>query len=195
MVVGMLQLNDAHFITDNSVKLNEEINHISFFPYRNVFRKHTRFGFEYKSEDYTIHPDNGSTAKFGKESTFVISREGDLLHKMYLEIVLPNLTGAPAPLVIGGSNHRWVNSIAYALFDSVELQIHGSTIEKHTDLWFDLWNELTDQDNKEYTLVGKSSSIIGTTPDSTLYNNATKWYLPLHFFFTRRMECSLPLFS
>ena len=194
MGVGMLQLNDAHFITDNSVKLNEEINHISFFPYRNVFRKHTRFGFEYKSEDYTIHPDNGSTAKFGKESTFVISREGDLLHKMYLEIVLPNLTGAPAPLVIGGSNHRWVNSIAYALFDSVELQIHGSTIEKHTDLWFDLWNELTDQDNKEYTLVGKSSSIIGTTPDSTLYNNATKWYLPLHFFFTRRMECSLPLF-
>ena len=72
MGVGLLQIDEPHFITDNSVKLNEEINHISFFPYRNVFRKHTRFGFEYKSEDYVIHPDNGSTAKFGKESTFVI---------------------------------------------------------------------------------------------------------------------------
>ena len=191
---GLLQINEPHFITDNTVKLNEEINKISFFPYRNVFRKHTRFGFEYKIEDYIIHPDNGSTAKFGQESTYVISREGDLLHKLYLEIVLPNLTAGANPLVTGGTNHRWVNSISYALFDYVELQIHGSTIEKHTDLWFDLWNELNDEEFKETTLVGKASSIVGTTPDTSSYNNATKWYLPLHFFFTRKLECSLPIF-
>jgi hypothetical protein len=194
MGAGLIQIDEPHFITNNSTKLNETFDTISFFPYRNVFRKHTRFGFEYKSEDNVIHPDNGSTAKFGQQSTFVISREGDLLHKMYLEIVLPNLTGGAAPLVTGGSNHRWVNSIAYALFDSVELQIHGSTIEKHTDLWFDLWNELTDEELKESTLVGKAPSIIGTTPDASSYNSATKWYLPLHFFFTRKPECSLPIF-
>ena len=113
---------------------------------------------------------------------------------MYLEIVLPNLTGGSSPLITGSSNARWVNSIAYALFDSIELQIHGSTIEKHTDLWLDLWNELTDEEFKEHTLVGKSSSIIGTTPDSTTYDNATKWYLPLHFFFTRKLSLSLPIF-
>jgi hypothetical protein len=156
--------NQANFklITDDTIEIDNRRNininkNVTFFPYRNVFRKHTPFG----------------------------------LHKMYLEVILPDLTGE---CVTGGTNVRWVNNVGHALIKEISLKLNGKEIEKHDSIWMDIWNEITDVEEKEYGLIGKEISIIGTTPDTDFYNNKTKWYIPLHFFFTKNPALSLPTF-
>ena len=53
---------------------------ITFFKV--VYRRHTNFSME------TINQTFNSTVEFGKKATCTISRNGDLVHEMFLEIVL-----------------------------------------------------------------------------------------------------------
>ena len=180
-------------ITEGTIDSLNTNQPISFFPYRNVFRKHTPFGFKF-TEISSPNVNNNSVANWGEKTTFLIDSsqsKGDLLHKMYLELILPDLTGE---LVTGGTNTRWVNNIGHALLKSITLKIDGKIIETHDSVWMDIWNEVTDVEEKEYGLIGKEVSIVGTTPDTDFYNNKTKWYIPLHFFFTKNKALSLPMF-
>ena len=74
MGIGLLQVNDAHFITDNSIKLNEEINHISFFLIEMYFVNTLDLDLNIKVKIILIHPDSGSTAKFGKNQLCYFKR-------------------------------------------------------------------------------------------------------------------------
>lgn len=186
--------NQAKFklITDDTIEIDRRRNinineNVTFFPYRNVFRKHTPFGFNFVEESRT----SSDSINWNSNFSFTINNSGHLLHKMYLEVILPNLTGDS---VTGGTNVRWVNNVGHALIKEISLKINGKEIEKHDSVWMDIWNEVTDVEEKEYGLIGKEISIIGTTPDTDFYNNKTKWYIPLHFFFTKNPALSLPTF-
>ena len=59
---------------------------ITFFKV--VYRRHTNFSMEAIEQTF-----NGS-ADFGKRVTCTVSRNGDLMHKVYLQVTVPALAGA-----------------------------------------------------------------------------------------------------
>ena len=48
-----------------------------------------------------------------------------------------------------------VNAVGFAIINEIKLKFGSNIIDKHTGLWFDVWNELTDPNRKEWPLVGK----------------------------------------
>jgi ribosomal protein S19E (S16A) len=63
---------------------------------------------------------NGSV-DFGRKVSCTVSRNGDLIHKVYLQVDLPALASAD-------STGRWVDNIGHVLIDEVSVEIGGQTI-------------------------------------------------------------------
>jgi hypothetical protein len=71
------------------------------------------------------------TVGFSNRVTALISRNGDLVSGMTLEVTLPNVTTAAA----AGANARWVNNVGHYLMSQVEVEIGGQLIDRHYDDW------------------------------------------------------------
>ena len=95
---------------------------ITFFKV--VYRRHTNFSMEAIQQTW-----NGNETGTGR-CTATISRNGDLVHRMYLEI-----TGLPK---------RDVDNHGSSWITDVELEIGGQKIDKQTGLWMEVWSELTE---------------------------------------------------
>ena len=99
---------------------------ITFFKV--VYRRHTNFAME------SIQQTFNGTVGFGNRVTCTISRNGDLVHKVYLETSIENLTfGVPPSVHLG-----------HALVKEVEVEIGGQKIDKHYGHWMETWAELTE---------------------------------------------------
>jgi hypothetical protein len=171
---------------------------ITFFKI--VYRRHTNFSLESIEQTF-----NGS-ADFGKKVTCTISRNGDLIHRTYLRVELPDVTvpETSAPNTSGSKvGFRWLDWVGHALIKSVELEIGGQRIDKHYAAWLHIWNELTQT-------AGHSlgyANMVGNTPDLTslteVTNGATSnavvkgkiLYIPLAFYFCRNPGLALPLIA
>lgn len=143
--------------------------------YTRVYRRHTNFSLE--SIENTF---NGSCG-FGKRVTCQISRNGDLIHRMYLQTQLPTLTGGA----------DWVDYVGLRLLRDVEIEIGGQRIDKHYPQWLYIWNQLTIPVGKRtgYDLMtGEGSTLPSNAPATTLY-------IPLEFWFNRNVGLSLPLIA
>jgi hypothetical protein len=106
---------------------------ITFF--KTVYRRHTNFSMEAIEQTFNGQPG------FGRRVTCTISRNGDLVHKMYLRVVVPKLAAKS-----GSDNTKksaWVDYLGEALVKSVELEIGGQRIDKHYGDWMHIWNELS----------------------------------------------------
>ena len=101
---------------------------ITFFKV--VYRRHTNFAMESIQQTF-----NGS-ANFGNRVTCTISRNGDLVHNMWVEATLPAGT-AKANGAVWGSN------VGHRLINNVELEIGGQKIDKHYADWLEVWSQLT----------------------------------------------------
>lgn len=89
-----------------------------------VYRRHTNYSMESIEQTF-----NGS-ADFGKKVTCTISRNGDLIHRVYLRTEIPQLS-VPAA-ASGGAKRgvRWLNWLGHILIKSVEIEIGGQRINK-----------------------------------------------------------------
>jgi len=112
---------------------------ITFFKV--VYRRHTNFAMEAIEQTF-----NGS-ANFGKKVTCTISRNGDLIHRIYLQATLPSVTLSSTDG--SGAQFRWLNWVGHNLINSVELEIGGQKIDKHYGDWLQIWNELTQEAGKQ----------------------------------------------
>jgi len=106
---------------------------ITFFKV--VYRRHTNFAME-----SIENPFNGAP-NFGKKVTCTIQRNGDLIHRMYLQATLPQVQLQPSDG--SGAQFRWLNWIGHNLIEYVEIEIGGQRIDKHYGDWLHIWNELT----------------------------------------------------
>jgi hypothetical protein len=94
----------------------------------------------------------------------------------------------------------YVNSVGHAVLDTVELNIKNTTIDKHNSLWLDIWNELTDTNRKEWSLIGKHDADKSTLESSTFKQGVTSFsdklrlYVPLKFYFNRNPGLAFPIF-
>jgi hypothetical protein len=141
---------------------------ITFFKV--AYRRHTNFALEAIEQTFNGNPTYGSRV------TCQISRNGDLINRMYLQV---------KPTV--GSSY--VNYYGLRLLNYVEIEIGGQKIDKHYSHWLYVWNELTLPESKRLgfnEMVGALGA--GSVANKTLY-------IPLEFWFCRNIGLALPLIA
>jgi hypothetical protein len=87
-----------------------------------VYRRHTNFAIE------SIEQTFNGTVDFGRKVSCTVSRNGDLIHKVYLQVELPSVDPT-------GGNFNWVENIGHVLIEEVSIEIGGQTIDKHYGEW------------------------------------------------------------
>ena len=157
---------------------------ITFF--KAVYRRHTNFAVE------AIQQTFNGTPGYGQTVTCQISRNGDLINRVYLQVKLPALEGptytTPALTQIAGP--RYVNYIGLRLIKSVTIEIGGQQIDKHYSDWLYIWNELSLPKGKRYGY----DTMVGADKDLT-WKKSTNLYIPLEFWFCRNVGLALPLIA
>ena len=126
---------------------------ITFFKV--VYRRHTNFAMESIEQTF-----NGS-ANFGKKVQCTISRNGDLIHRVYLQCTLPQVQLQASDG--SGAQFRWLNWVGHNLINNVYVEIGGQQIDKHYGDWLQIWNELTQQPG----LQAGYAEMVGNVPQLT----------------------------
>lgn len=145
---------------------------ITFFKV--VYRRHTNFSMESIEQTFNGFPN------FGKKVTCPISRNGDLIHRIYLQA---SVTDAVSPAMVEWAGHELVKS--------VEVEIGGQRIDKHYGDWLHIWNELTQTAGH---WDGYKLMVGGTAADSATPTKKTM-FVPLQFWFCRNPGLALPLIA
>jgi len=157
---------------------------ITFFKV--IYRRHTNFSME------SIEQTFNGTADFGKKVTCTISRNGDLMHRVYLQVQLPSVTPP-----VGGS-FRWLNWLGHVLISSVEVEIGGQRMDKQYGDWLHIWNELTQTPGHQAgyaNMVGNVPQLTQVVSSPSGSTPATTLYVPLQFWFCRNPGLALPLIA
>lgn len=176
---GLIQLT-AYGAQDVFLTGNPQI---TFF--KAVYRRHTNFSIEQVRQEFK------STVDFGNKVSCTISKQGDLLHRLLLQIDLPSVS-----ITSTSNRFRWLNWIGHVLIKSVEIEIGGKKIDKHYGDWFHIWNSLTQSPGKKEGYA----NAVGNVPKLTQYTltgntQAVQLYVPLQFWFCRNPGLALPLIA
>lgn len=67
------------------------------------------------------------TVDFGRKVSCTVSRNGDLIHKVYLQVDLPAMTMATGTV-------KWTRNIGHVLIDYVNIEIGGQEINCNLSL-------------------------------------------------------------
>lgn len=144
---------------------------ITFF--KAIYKRHTNYSLESIEQTF-----NGQVG-YGKRVSCTISRNGDLLTNMYLEVVMEADGASWFPVE--------------ALVKEVELEIGGQKIDRHYSDWFRIYDELFragTQKNAYFRMTNfpHEDQIIGSPIKRRMY-------LPLLFFFNKEPGMALPLIA
>ena len=142
---------------------------ITFFKV--VYRRHTNFSIESIQQTF-----NGS-ATLGSRVTCQISRNGDLVHKVYLQATVTSNASVAS------------KNIGHWLIKQVEVEIGGQMIDRQYGEWMYIWNELTLPKGKEEGF----KEMIKTKENANA--DTVKVYVPLEFWFCRNIGLALPLIA
>jgi|LauGreDrversion4_2_1035121.scaffolds.fasta_scaffold54635_2 hypothetical protein len=164
---------------------------ITFFKV--AYRRHTNFAIEAIEQTFNGNPT------FGSRVTCQITRNGDLINRIYLRAKLSN-TGAEGALATGATGAEnngiaLVPSFGLKLLKTIELEIGGQRIDKHYAEWLYIWNELSLPAGKRdgyYLMVGADRF------NHSIYLAAQQSYVvnvPLEFWFCRNVGLALPLIA
>jgi hypothetical protein len=146
---------------------------ITFFKV--VYRRHTNFAIEAIQQTFNGNPGYGNTVNCQ------ISRNGDLINRMYLQVDVPVRTSG---------TDTYVNYLGLRLLKSVVIEIGGQQIDKHYSDWMYIWNELSLPIGKRHAY----DKMVGANSGDTTGSNTTL-YVPLEFWFCRNVGLALPLIA
>ena len=142
---------------------------ITFFKV--VYRRHTNFAVEAIEQTF-----NGASA-MGQKFSCTISRNGDLLSRVYLEVdITLNAPGVATEQRAG-----------FKLINYVEVEIGGQCIDKHYGDWMNIWTDLTHG--------GDAASMLSEMVGIPSASASKKLYIPLQFWFCRNPGLALPLIA
>jgi hypothetical protein len=152
---------------------------ITFFKV--VYRRHTNFAME------AIQQTFSGTVNFGGTVYCQISRNGDLIHRTYLQVDLPILTGTDS----------YVNYVGLRLLKAITIEIGGQQIDKHYADWLYIWNELSlpgGKRNAYNAMVGADKDLVNSGANS-VNGSTTTLFIPFEFWFCRNIGLALPLIA
>jgi hypothetical protein len=159
---------------------------ITFFKV--AYRRHTNFAIEAIEQTFNGNPN------FGSRVTCQITRNGDLINRIYLRASFNNVN-TPLSGTVENNGFALVPYFGLKLLKSVELEIGGQRIDKHYAEWLYIWNELSLPYGKRdgyYTMVG------GDKYNHSIHIGAGQTYtvhVPLEFWFCRNVGLALPLIA
>jgi len=161
---------------------------ITFFKV--VYRRHTNFSMEAIEQTF-----NGTPSVGGSTVTATISRNGDLVSRLWLEVDIDR-----NGLVDGGATYaNWTNNTGHAFVKDCEIEIGGQRIDKHYGHWLDVWNELSDHEESEWIGLNKHAAknayLKSGAPGNVGAAAVTRLYVPLQFWFCRNPGLALPLIA
>ena len=181
-----------------------------------TYRRYTNFAIE------SIEQTFNGQADFGRRVQCVISRNGDLAYRTYLQVTLPEINQ-----LMGLGNYttgqntgvyaRWLDFPGEQLIAQVEVEIGGQRIDRQYGDWMHIWNQLTmtsEQLRGYFQMIGNTTQLTFITdpsfadvesPCSSLAprqvcapRNAlpeTTLYVPLQFWFCTNPGLALPLIA
>ena len=147
-----------------------------------VYRRHTNFASESIEQTFT------GTPSFGGRPTVQLTRNADVVTKMYLRATLS------AGQASGTSKWGWVSNVGHALIDNYYLEIGGTQIDKQYGDWLNIWYELTHKVGHERGYA----RMVGNVSDNTDLANSHDEYtlnVPLQFFNCRHDGLGIPLIA
>ena len=148
---------------------------ITFFKV--VYRRHTNFSME--TIEQTIKGSSQCKPGGGTSGTVTISRNGDLVYKVYVTSDTPNIKRGDL------------------IVNEVELEIGGQMIDRQYEEWNHVWNELTTPASKQAglkTLMCSVNSVLSRGTGTTL-GDLGMVQIPLNFWFCRNPGLALPLIA
>jgi hypothetical protein len=151
---------------------------ITFFKV--VYRRHTNFAIEAIQQTFNGNPGYGNTVNCQ------ISRNGDLINRMYLQVDVSSRTAG---------TDTYVNYLGLRLLKSVVIEIGGQQIDKHYSDWMYIWNELSLPTGKRYAYDKMVGADYGDTTGNISDETTTTLYVPLEFWFCRNVGLALPLIA
>ena len=165
---------------------------ITFFKV--VYRRHTNFAIE------CIEQSFAGSVGLGNQVSSTISRNGDLVAGMHLQVLMPVLQAVGNDL--SGVN-QYMSGVGHAIIETCEVEIGGQKIDKHYSEWLDIWDELTGTAAKQSgygEMVAKSYIAAAVnTPIGSGFVGGTDaddyMYIPLQFWFNRNPGLALPLIA
>ena len=171
------------------------------------YRRHTNFAME------SIEQTFQGQADFGRRVSAVLSRNGDLAYRTYLQVTLPEIGQ------FGGACYaRWLDYVGEQMISQVEVEIGGQRIDRQYGDWMHIWNQLTmssEQQKGYWKMIGHTTQLTYIT-DPTFADVAgpcagsagpaqvcaprkalpeTTLYVPLQFWFTKNPGLALPLIA
>ena len=171
------------------------------------YRRHTNFAME------SIEQTFQGQADFGRRVSAVLSRNGDLAYRTYLQVTLPEIGQ------LGDKCYaRWLDYIGEQMISQVEVEIGGQRIDRQYGDWMHIWNQLTmssEQQKGYWKMIGHTTQLTYITDPSFADVNGpcagaagpaqvcaprralpeTTLYVPLQFWFTKNPGLALPLIA
>jgi hypothetical protein len=171
---GLIQLvsygTEDLYLTDNP--------EITFF--KCIYKRHTNFAIEPVKQLFSGKPD------FGEKVTCTISKNGDLMGRTYLVVVLPTIPENEDDLTY---RIAWVKKIGYNLINKIEIEIGGQLLDRQYGDYMAIWNELTSKNDRIDKLIGDLPQLYEFTTSKSSY----KLYIPLTFWFCNHSGLTIPL--
>ena len=181
-----------------------------------TYRRYTNFAIE------SIEQTFNGQADFGRRVQCVISRNGDLAYRTYLQVTLPEINqlmglGNYSTGENTGVYARWLDYPGEQLIAQVEVEIGGQRIDRQYGDWMHIWNQLTmtaEQERAYFKMVGNTTQMTFITDPSfsdvdgpcdslaprqvCAPRNAlpeTTLYVPFQFWFNNNPGLALPLIA
>ena len=179
--------------------LNGNPDHTLF---KTQHRRYTSF-----AEDLEFNDFSSGTVGFGQKVSASVSRYGDLVSDLMLEVKLPAIEAAA--VVLDGSGNTvadadkaayWVNAIGFAIVSEVQIEIGGTEIDTLYPEWMFFWEEMTQRPGARLgEQIGKFEYSESVEEDMIEFASQDRClYVPLHFWFNKYfMEhgLSIPLIA
>ncbi len=187
--------------------LNGNADHTLF---KTQHRRYTSF-----AEDLEYNDFSSGTVGFGQKVSASVSRYGDLVSDLMLEVSLPAIVAPTGdttwsavvdasgdaltaePAVTGA---YWVNAIGFALICEVQIEIGGTEIDTLYPEWMYFWEEMTQRPGARLgEQIGKFTYSEDVESDMVEFaSQARTLFVPLQFWFNKYfMEhgLSIPLIA
>ena len=168
---------------------------VSFF--KTVYRRHTNFAIESQPMYFD------GTPNFGQRITCLVPRRGDLLGRIYLDVVLPLIYDTQ------GNPLSYTNAIGHALIQEISFEVGEQEIDRQTGEWMEIWTQLTTPRGQRAALnemIGRvepytmsASNLIqpgySTANPPLPSSDGLHLLIPLQFYFCNNPGLYLPLIA
>jgi hypothetical protein len=135
---------------------------VTFF--KSIYHKYTNFAIS----QHEIFSTNKFT-NFGQTIDINIDKIGDLLNAITVKVIIND-----------SQDIKWIKRLGFFIFETIQIQIGGKTIDTHSGIWYDIWYEIYRNRHEEML---------------KFIDNHCEIYLPLRFWFNTNIGASIPIIA